>query len=207
MNILLADDHAVLRKGLMEILADEFTGAVFGEASSTSETLDCMARQKWDVIVLDIFMPGRTGLDALQEVRKLCPHVPVIVLSSAPEEQMAVRVLKLGANGYLNKQAAPEDLVKAIRKVLSGGKYISETMAERLAEEIGHSNQPLHEKLSEREYEVMQRIIAGNSIKEISHEMALSPKTVSTYRTRILEKLHVQNNVELIRYAIENGLM
>jgi len=156
MKILLADDHAVLRKGLVQLLTDEFPKAQFGEASTTAETLDCLSRQSWDVLVLDIFMPGRSGLDVLCEVRLHHPALPVLVLSSAPEEQMAARVLKAGASGYLNKQAAPEELVKAIRKVLEGGRYVSTAMAERLAGQIGQTDQPLHETLSNREYAVLR---------------------------------------------------
>jgi two-component system, NarL family, invasion response regulator UvrY len=206
MNILIADDHGVLRTGLIQILAEGYPDAHFGEASTTPDTLDCLARQRWDVLVLDIFMPGRSGLDVLQHVRAHYPDMPVLVLSSAPEEQLATRVLKAGASGYLNKQAAPEELVGAIRKLRAGGRYVSVAMAERLAEEIGRVGQPPHEKLSDREYDVLRQLMTGRSVKDIAEELCLSPKTVSTYHTRIWEKLGVHNDVELIRYAIDHRL-
>jgi two-component system invasion response regulator UvrY len=207
MKILLADDHAVLRRGLMEILAEEFLGAQFGEASTTPETQEALSRQRWDVLVLDIFMPGLSGLEVLNDVKRQHPNLPVLVLSSAPEEQLAVRVLKAGAKGYLNKQAAPEELVKAIRKIMAGGRYVSSTMGERLATEISRMEKPLHEELSHREYAVLRMLVAGKSIKEIAVEMSLSPKTVSTFHTRIWEKLHVHNDIELVLHALDRGLV
>ena len=206
MKILIADDHAALRKGLIHILAEEFPDADFGNASTTAETLDQLSRHPWDVLVLDIFMPGRGGLDALGDIRKQYPALPVLVLSSAPEEQLAARVLRAGASGYLNKQAAPEELVKAIQRVITGGRYVSEAMAERLATELGQSACPLHETLSNREYSVLRLVVAGKAIKDIALELSLSAKTVSTYHTRIWEKLHVRTDSALIRYAIEHGL-
>jgi len=207
MRILIADDHAVLRKGLVQILADEFVDAQFGEAATTPETLDYLSRQYWDVLVLDIFMPGRGGLDILKDVRQQYPNLPVLVLSSAPEEQLAARVLKAGARGYLNKHAAPEDLVKAIRKVVAGGRYVSAAMAERLAEDLGQSkDRAPHELLSDREYAVMRLLVSGKSIKEIAIELSLSPKTVSTYHTRVWEKLNVHSDTVLVRYAMEHRI-
>lgn len=207
MRILLADDHAVLRKGLVQILAEEYPDAQFGEAGTTSETLACLARQTWDVLVLDIFMPGRTGLEVLHDVRTNHPKLPVLVLSSAPEEQLAVRVLKAGASGYLNKQAAPEHLAQAVQKVLAGGKYISPALAETLANELSQDARPPHEKLSDREFEVLQLLLAGRSLKEIAAELSLSPKTVSTFHTRIWEKLQVHSDLELIRFAQQHGMI
>ncbi len=206
MNILIADDHALLRKGLVQILMEEFPDAHFGEAANAVETMNCLARRKWNVLVLDVFMPGRSGLEVLTEVRQPYPKLPVLVLSSAPEEQLAVRVLRSGASGYLNKQTAPEDLVKAVTKVLAGGRYVSAAMAERLATEIGQTSPTRHEKLSDREYAVLRRLAAGDSIKKIAGDLSLSAKTVSTYHTRIWEKLGIGNDVELVRYAIEHGL-
>jgi DNA-binding NarL/FixJ family response regulator len=206
MRVLLGDDHAILRKGLIQLLRDEFPGAAFGEAASTAETLDCLSRQPWDVLVLDIFMPDRSGLDVLYEARHRHPRLPVLVLSSAPEEQLALRVLKAGASGYLNKQVAPEELVKAIRKVVAGGRYVSAAMAERLALEVGRAEEPPHELLSDREYAVLRRLAAGQSIRETAAAMSLSPKTVSTYHTRIWQKLGVSNDAEMIRYALDHGL-
>ncbi len=206
MKILVADDHELLRKGLIQLLADNFLGAKFGEASTTPETLDELSRRRWDALVLDIFMPGRGGLAVLDELRRRHLKLPVLVLSTASEKQLAVRVFKAGARGYLNKRAAPEELVKAVRKVLAGGRYVSTATAERLAGEIGWADRPLHDELSGREYTVLQLLVAGKSIKEIAGELSLSPKTVSTYHTRIWAKLHVRNNADLIRYAIEHGI-
>jgi len=203
----IADDHAILRSGLQQILADEFPEAQVGEASSTQETLSCLSKQKWDLLVLDIFMPGRSGLEILYDVRQNHPQLLVLVLSSAPEDQLAVRVLKAGARGYLNKQVAPEELVHAVRKVLSGGWYLSAAAAEQMAADIRHTNGPLHVKLSDREYTVLTMMVAGQSIKDIAQELSLSPKTISTFHTRIWGKLHVNNDVEMVRYAIEHGLV
>lgn len=207
MKILIADDHILLRKGLIQILAEEFPEACFGEASTTPETLNCLAQQRWDVLVLDIFMPGRSGLEVLYDTRRHYPNLPVLVLSSAPEQQLAVRVLKAGANGYLNKQVAPEELVKAVRRILAGRRYVSAAMAERLAMEIGQGDRPVHDKLSDREYTVLQLLMAGKSVKEIGDKLSLSAKTISTYHTRIWKKLHVENDVEMVRYALEQGLV
>jgi len=206
MKIMVADDHAILRKGLIQLLADEFPGAQFGEASTTPGTLAELSRLRWDLLVLDLFMPGRGGLAVLDDVQQRHVKLPVLVLSTASEKQLAVRVLKAGARGYLNKQAAPEELVKAVRKVLAGGRYVSAAMAERLAGDIGGADRPLHDELSGREYTVLQLLVAGKSIKEIAGELSLSPKTVSTYHTRIWAKLNVQNDADLIRYAIEHGI-
>jgi two-component system invasion response regulator UvrY len=205
-RVLIADDHVVLRKGLMQILSEEYPDAQFVQASTTPETLRCLAQQSWDVLVLDIFMPGRSGLEVLYDVKRQHPNLPVLVLSSAPEEQLAIRVLKAGASGYLNKQAAPEELVTAVAKILSGGRYVSAAMAERLAAEISQPDRPPQDKLSDREYTVLQLLVAGKSIKEIADELSLSPKTISTFHTRIWEKLRVNNDVELVRYALEHGL-
>jgi len=207
MKILIADDHAVLREGLKQILTEEFPQAEFGQAGTTHETLERLQRERWDVLILDIFMPGRSGLDVLAEVRQSHPRLPVLVLSSAPEEQLALRVLKAGASGYLNKQAAPESLVEAVKKVLAGGKYVSAGLAERLAAELAHPTKRPHELLSDREFQVMRLLVAGKSLKEIAAALSLSVKTVSTFHTRIWEKLRVHNDVELVRYALEHGLV
>jgi DNA-binding NarL/FixJ family response regulator len=201
MKILIADDHLVLRKGLILILAEEFADAHFGEAATTAETLEILARQPWDLLILDIFMPGRTGLEVLHEARRQYPAMPVLALSSAPEEQLALRVLKAGAGGYLNKQIAPEELVKAVKKLLAGGRYVSSTMADRLLAEIAQADHPADDKLSDREYAVLQGLLAGRSIKEIASALSLSAKTVSTFHTRIWEKLNVRNDVELGQWA------
>jgi DNA-binding NarL/FixJ family response regulator len=207
MEILIADDHALLRKGLIQILKDEFPDAQFGEASNTQETLDCLSQQVWSVLVLDIFMPGRSGLEVLLDVRRAYPSLPVLVLSSAPEEQLAVRVLKSGAMGYLSKQAAPEELIKAINKVAGGGRYVSEGLAERLAAQISLEDRTPHSRLSNREFTVMKLLAAGRSIREVADELSLSPKTVSTFHMRIWKKLRVHNDIEMVRYAIEHKIV
>ena len=207
MRILVADDHAALRKGLIQILGDEFPDAEFGEAASTPEALSSVARSRWDVLVLDVFMPGRSGLDVLHEVQREHPALPVLVLSSAPEEQMAVRVLRAGGRGYLNKQAAPEELVLAVRRLVAGGRYISAAVAERLAADIHRTDRAPEDRISDREYDVLIGLMAGKAVKEIAGELNLSPKTVSTYHTRIWEKLGVDNDADLIRYALGHGLV
>ena len=206
MKILLADDHALLRQGLKQILAEEFPEAEFFETGTTQETVSLLLEQGCDVVVLDVFMPGRSGLEVLETARQLNPRPAVLVLSSAPEEQLAIRVLRAGASGYLNKQAAPEHLVQAVRKVLQGGKYVSATLAERLASEAGRVAKAPHEKLSDREFQVMRLLVSGKSLKEVAHELSLSAKTISTFHTRIWEKLGVKNDVELVHYAIEHRL-
>jgi DNA-binding NarL/FixJ family response regulator len=207
MKILIADDHALMREGLKQILADEFPQAHFGEAGTTQQTLECLRQEGWDVVILDVFMPGRSGTEVLDEIRQNYPKLPVLVLSSAPEEQLGIRVLKAGASGYLNKQVASENLFQAVKKVASGGKYVSPALAERLAAEAGRTGQPLHEKLSARELRVMQLVVAGKSLKEIAAELSLSAKTISTFHTRVWEKLGVKNDVELVHYALEHRLI
>ena len=206
MRILIVDDHAMVREGLKRILLDEFKDATFGEAANTTEALDQIWKKKWDIALLDITMHGRTGLDVLKEIRASAFKVPGLVLSAHPEEQYAVRVLKAGAAGYLTKESAPQELCRALRKVCSGGKYITPTLAEQLAAEVQSSGRPVHESLSNREYQVMLLIAAGKVPKEIGDELSLSVKTVGTYRTRILEKLKLKNNAELMRYVLERGL-
>jgi two-component system, NarL family, invasion response regulator UvrY len=206
MRILLADDHALLRQGLKQILSEEFPEADFRETGTTQETLECLGDGEWDVVVLDVFMPGRSGLEVLDAVRQMAVRPPVLVLSSAPEEQLAVRVLRSGASGYLNKQAAPDHLVQAVRKLMQGGKYVSATLAERLATEAGRVTETPHEKLSDREFQVMRLLVAGKSLKEVAGELSLSVKTISTFHTRIWEKLGVKNDVELVHYALEHHL-
>ena len=206
MRILIVDDHAMVREGLKRILLEEFKDATFGEAANTAEALDQIWKKKWDIALLDITMHGRTGLDVLKEIRASASKVPVLVLSAHPEEQYAVRVLKAGAAGYLTKESAPQELCRALRKVCSGGKYITPTLAEQLATEVQSSGRPAHESLSNREYQVMLLIAAGKVPKEIGNELSLSVKTVGTYRTRILEKLKLKNNAELMRYVLERGL-
>jgi DNA-binding NarL/FixJ family response regulator len=207
-KILIADDHAVVRRGLKQILGEEPDMAVFGEARNTEEVLKNIREQNWDILILDITMAGESGLDVLKTLKHTRPKLPVLFLSIHPEDQYAVRVLKAGAAGYMTKESAPEELVKAIRKVLRGGKYISPSLAEKLAFDLEtDSEKPPHESLSNREYQVMCMIASGKTVKVIAEEMYLSVKTISTYRQRILEKMKMKTNAELIRYAIKNQLV
>jgi len=208
MKILLADDHAVVRHGLKQILADDFKRATFGEAKNAQEALDLVWKENWDVVVLDITMPGRSGLDVLCEIKKSKPKLPVLVLSMHPENQFAVRVLKRGASGYMTKESAPNELVGAIKKVLAGGRYVSTSLAEKLATYLATDNQkPAQELLSDREFQVLRLIASGKIVSEIAKELSLSVKTISTYRTRILEKMGLRNNAELMHYAMQHQLV
>lgn len=203
----MADDHAVVRHGLKQILTDEFKRASFGEARNAAEALDLVWKQDWDVVVLDITMPGRSGLDALREIRKSKPRLPVLVLSMHPENQFAVRVLKAGASGYMTKESAPEQLVDAVKKVLGGGRYVSAALGETLAASLSNSHRAPQEKLSDREFQVLRLIASGKMATEIAKELSLSVKTISTYRARILEKMGMKNNAELMHYAIQHRLV
>ena len=207
-RLLVADDHAIMRRGLKLILEEEFPNMVFGEASNGQQALDLAWKQDWDIVVLDITMPGRNGLDVLKELKQTRPKTPVLVLSMHSEDQFAVRVLKAGASGYMTKENVPEELVKAIKKVLAGGKYVSAALAEKLAFRLETNyEQPLYEKLSDREYQVLCLIASGKTVKQIAAELSLSIKTISTYRTRILEKLNMKTNAELTHYALKLKLV
>jgi len=207
-KILIADDHPVVRKGLREIIEETSDMKVADEASNGQEVLAKVFKKDFDVVLLDISMPGRSGLDILKELKSQLPKLAVLVLSIHPEEQYAVQVLKAGASGYLTKKSAPEELVTALRKVSTGGKYVSPSLAEKLASALETGiEKPPHETLSAREYEVMRKIALGKTVNEIAGELFLSPKTISTYRSRILEKMGIKNNAELIRYAIKNRLV
>ncbi|HZR18931.1 MAG TPA: response regulator transcription factor [Verrucomicrobiae bacterium] len=207
MRVLLADDHTVVRSGLKQILAEEFKRAVFGEARNAQETLDLVGKERWDVVILDITMPGRSGLEVMRVIRKLRPGLPVLVLSIHPENQFAVRVLKLGAAGYMTKESAAEELVRAVKKVLSGGRYVSAALAETLAVNLATDSAPPQELLSDREFQVLRLIASGKIISEIARELMLSVKTISTYRSRILEKMGLRNNAELMHYAMQHHLV
>jgi DNA-binding NarL/FixJ family response regulator len=207
-RILIADDHPVVRSGLRQILSAENDMTVVGEAKDGDEALALARSVDWDVAVLDFSMPGRSGLDLLKEIKREFPGRPILVLSMFPEELHALQVFKVGGSGYLNKESANDQLTAAIRKVRAGGKFVSAAMAERLASEFARQTQkPLHETLSDREYRVMWLLASGKKISEIADEMELSPSTVSTHRIRVLRKLHLSNNAELVRYAIENALV
>lgn len=208
MRILLADDHAVVRRGLRQILAEVFKEAVFGEARNAQEVLGLVRRELWDIVVLDITMPGRTGLDVMREIKKRHPRLPVLVLSIHPENQFAVRVLKLGAAGYMTKESAAEELVGAVKKVLAGGRYISTSLAETLAMNLSSGvAKSAHELLSDREFQVLRLIATGKIVSEIARELVLSVKTISTYRSRILEKMGLRNNAELMHYAMQHQIV
>lgn len=208
MKVLIADDHPVVRHGLKEILAADPELTVVGEAKNGTEALDLARSLPWDVAILDYSMPGHSGLELLKEIKREFPERPVLILSIYPEELHATRVLKAGGAGFISKQSAGEELTAAIRKVVRGGKYVSPTLAEKLAfDTISDSQQAPHETLSDREYRVMWLIASGKQIHEIAKELFVSPSTVSTYRARILRKLSVATNAELVRYAIRHRLI
>lgn len=207
-KVIVVDDHPVVRKGLMQMLAEEPDMRAAAEARSAAELLQRLQEGEWDVVVLDITLPDRSGLEALKDVKAMHPGLPVLILSMHPEDQYALRVLKSGAAGYINKESAADELVNAIRKVVGGGKYVSPSMAEKLAVVVGsdYEVQP-HESLSDREFQVLCMIASGKRLKEIAEELCLSVKTVSTYRTRILGKMGMESNAELTYYAVKNGLI
>ena len=207
MKILIADDHAIVRRGLRQILSNVSDMEVAGEASNGKELLELVRSERWDALVLDLNMPGQGGLDSLQEVKHIKPELPILILSIHQAEQYALRVLKAGAAGYLNKESAPELLVEAIRKILSGGRYLTPKVSDILAEHLiePDSEEP-HLSLSDREFQVMCALAAGKRIVDIAAELSLSPKTVSTYRRRALDKLGLRTDAELIQYALRAGL-
>jgi DNA-binding NarL/FixJ family response regulator len=208
MRILIVDDHAIVRRGLRELLSDEFHGAAFGEASDAQQALEQLRKKEWDVALLDIALPGKSGLDLLKELKTEWPKLPVLILSAHPEDQFAVRALKAGAGGYMTKESAPEELAKALRKIMAGGRYVSPALAEMLALGVTKDlTRTPHETLSDREYEVMSRIASGKTVTEIAEELSLSPKTISTYRARVLEKLGLKNSAAIVQYVIRNGLV
>ena len=208
MLILLADDHAVVRRGLRDILASAFHGAQFVEAGTGDEVLSVLRNSHCNALVLDVNLPGRSGVDVLREVKRLCPDTPVLMLSVQPEDQYAVRCLKAGASGYLNKDSAEEELVRAVHKVMSGGRHVSAELSEQLACDLQHpAIEDPHQLLSDRELEIIRMIATGRSLTEIAVTLHLSVKTVSTYRSRGLLKMQMTSNAELIRYALEHKLI
>jgi two-component system, NarL family, invasion response regulator UvrY len=207
-KILIADDHAIVRRGLREILVREMKDIVCGEAPNAQQVLTHVLSENWDLVILDITMPGRSGLDLLGDLRRLKPKLPVLVLSMHSEDQYGRRVLKAGASGYMNKESAPEELIIAIKRVLSGGRYLSVQLAEKLAFALLEDTElPVHETLSRREFEILRMIALGKSIGQIADELRLSTTTVSTYRARILDKMNIATNADLIRYALQNHLV
>ena len=207
-EILIVDDHAVVRTGLRQILSEISDMTITDEACDAKEALDKIRTNDYSVVVLDIALPGKSGLDALKEIKSERPELPVLILSMYPEDQYAIRVLKSGAAGYMTKESAPEELVKAVRTVAGGKKYISPSVAERLASQLDFTGKKeLHEMLSDREYQVLCMIASGKPPGEIAEELSLSVKTISTYRSRILEKMNLSNNAELTTYAIQKHLI
>jgi len=207
-RILIADDHSVVREGLKQIVQEAGDMLVGGEAANGHEVLQLINKDDWDVVLLDINMPGKSGMDVLRQLKHEKPRLPVLMLTMYPEEQYAVRALKAGASGYLTKESIPDELISAIRKVASGRKYVSPSLAEKLAYDLDVDTEaPLHETLSDREYEVMCLIAKGETVKTIGDKLCLSIKTISTYRTRILEKMKMKKNAELMHYAFRHRLV
>jgi two-component system invasion response regulator UvrY len=207
-KILIADDHRMFREGLKHILAEYPDLVVADEANNGQEVLDKIWKNNYDMVLLDITMPGMTGLEVLKQLKNDHPKLPVLILSMHPEEQYAIRVLKAGASGYLTKESAPDELITAIRKISQGRKYITSSLAERLATEVeADTEKPLHDILSDREYQVLRMIAAGKTVKHIAKELSLSIKTVSTYRTRIMEKMKMKTNAEVMHYVIKQQLL
>jgi DNA-binding NarL/FixJ family response regulator len=205
---LIADDHAVLRRGLADVLSEERDIVVRGEAGSCREVLAKLRQGEWDVVVLDLNFPDGNGLDLLREIKRERPKLPILILTIASEDQFAVRALRSGASGYLTKESAPEELVQAVRKVVAGGRYVSPKLAERLAVMIDRdAEQPPHDQLSEREFQVFRLIASGRAVSQVAEELHLSVKTVSTYRARVLEKMNLRTNAELTVYAVRNHLV
>jgi DNA-binding NarL/FixJ family response regulator len=207
-RILIAEDHQIVRHGLRDILTSHLPSVTFGEAGNAADAINLLIQHEWDLLLLDINLPGRSGLEVLEEARRLRPKTPVLVLTSYPEEQFAIRAFKLGAAAYLTKQSATDELVSAVRRVLEGGKYLTLSLAERLASslETGGRDAP-HEILSNRELHVLRLTALGKTVKEIAAELGLSEKTVATYRTRISEKTGLKTSVEIARYALKHRLV
>lgn len=207
-RILIADDHALIREGLKKILKAAQDISVVGEAQNAREVMEEVKKQELDVVILDISLPGKSGLELLKDLKQEYPALPILILSMHPEDRFAVRALKAGAAGYVTKESAVEELVKAIRKVVHGRKYVSPALAEKLAFDLEtDTGKPPHESLSDREYQVMCLIAVGKSVREIAGELFLSISTVNTYRGRILEKMNMKTDAELIRYAVQNQLI
>ena len=208
LRILIADDHSVVRKGLKQILLDEFSSALIEEVADAEALIKKVISSQWDVVISDLSMPGRSGLDALQQIKSSHPNLPVLILSIHPEEQYALRALKSGASGYITKDAAPDELVKAVQKILLGKKYISQSIAEKLANTFSaDAGINPHESLSDREFDVMKQLANGKSVSEIADMLSLSVTTISTYRARLMTKMNLKSNSDLTRYAIENKLI
>ena len=208
MRILIADDHAIVRRGLSEILLEEYPSAFVEEVGDADTLLNRALAENWDIVISDLMMPGRSVLEVLQQIKQHAAQLPVLILSIFPEEQYATRVLKAGASGYINKDAAPTELVKAVQRILQGRKYITPNIAEMLASDLTlTTDRAPHELLSDREFHVMKLLAEGKTISDIAEMLSLSPTTISTYRARIMEKMKMKANAELARYALENRLI
>ncbi len=208
LRVLVADDHPLFRRGVKDILTEGLDGVTVGEAESAQHMLDQANSEAWDAVVMDISMPGRSGAEALKQLKRQHPTLPVLIVSMHPEEQYAVRMFKAGADGYMEKAGAPVELVNAIKKIITGRKYVTPAIAERLAVDAdARAPKPTSETLSDREHQVLCLIASGKGVSEIAEELSLSVTTISTYRTRVLEKLGMKNNAELTRYALESGLV
>jgi two-component system, NarL family, invasion response regulator UvrY len=206
-KILIVEDHPIFRQGLKEVLVKDARFGVIGEAADAGEAWDHLHKERWDAVVLDINLPGKSGLELLAELKQQHPKLPKLVLSQYPEDQYAMRVIQAGAFGYLTKNRTPEELVEALTKLLRGEKYISDSLTEKLVLNLEKSGKTPHESLSDREAQVMKMIAAGKSPREIAGLLHLSPRTVNTYRSRVLQKLEIKNTAQLILYAIENKLL
>ena len=207
-RILIVDDHAVVRQGVKQVIHGCFEKATVEEAKNAEEMLDLLRKGKWDALILDIGLPGRSGLDVLGDIKKINPRLPVLALSAYPEDQLAIRVLKAGASGYLSKESASEELVNALKKVLGGGRYVSTGLAERLAITLeGNLDKLPHETLSDREYQILCMLASGKTTTEIAKELLLSPTTISTYRARVFRKLHLKKRSQLVQYALHHHLI
>ncbi len=207
-RILIADDHAIVRRGMRQLLLEHYPFATIGEAANVEELISLVINQQWDVVVCDMNMPGRSGLDALMQIKEISPKLPVLIMSMYPEDQYALRVLKSGAAGYLGKETIHDNIVSAIELVVQGKRYITPAVAEKLAEAVNLDlPRVLHEGLSDREFDVFKLLASGKSVSEIAAQLSLSSTTVSTYRSRIMEKMNMRSNAELARYALEHNLI
>lgn len=207
-RILIADDHAIVRRGMKQLLLEHYPFATIGEAANVEELISEVMDKQWDVVVCDMNMPGRSGLDALTQIKEISPKLPVLIMSMYPEDQYALRVLKSGASGYLAKETIHDDIIRAIETVMQGKRFITPAVAEKLAEAVNSdTHKELHEILSDREFDVFKLLATGKSVSEIALQLSLSSTTVSTYRSRIMEKMSMKSNAELARYAIEKGLI
>lgn len=207
-NVFLADDHALIREGVKNLLSAISDIKIVGETANPHEVSELIKKIKCDLLILDLSMPGKSGLDVLKEIKSTSPNTKILIMTMLPEDQFAKRTLKAGAAGYLTKESAPDELITAIRRIASGRKYVSQSLAEKLAQDLDDtSDKPIHDQLSDREFQVMKLIVAGRSQTEIANELLISPSTVNTYRSRILEKLSLHSNAELIHFAYQNNLL